>query len=185
MWLLPLVFLVLFAQQAVGGLVYCLRHVVFTPVVSVFAHFFLTLFTILWSLFLPGFILLLFPSVVSILLVLLLLVLLLPFSFPSLAIALSLGSNLSWPLSALRAAVIATIFFVVWGFCLPESLGLQPIKSALPRCHEGLVGDGGKFTIEVIPRLTANVRLEVVAGNHQVSFEQDDNGVVDGCIPGN
>jgi hypothetical protein len=63
---------VLFAQQAVGRLVYRPRHVVFAPVVSVLAHFFLALFTILRWLFLPGFILLLLPLVVSILHVLLL-----------------------------------------------------------------------------------------------------------------
>jgi hypothetical protein len=105
--LLPLILLVLFAQEAVGGLVHGPRHVVFAPVVSILAHFFLALFTILLWLFLPGFTLLLFPLVVSILLVL---SLLLPFYFPSFIIALSLGSNLSWPLSTLRAAVIATIF---------------------------------------------------------------------------
>ncbi len=85
------------------------HHVKFTPVVSVFAHFFLTLFLILWWLFLPGFILLLFPLVVSILLVFCSCPCCCPFS-PSFAMALSLGSNLSWPLSVLRAAVIATIF---------------------------------------------------------------------------
>jgi hypothetical protein len=63
---------VLFAQDAVSGLVHGPHHVVFTPVVSVLAHLFLTLFTILCWLFLLGFILLLFPLVVSIFLVLLL-----------------------------------------------------------------------------------------------------------------
>ncbi len=62
----------LFAQEAVSGLVHSPHHVVFAPVVSVLAHLFLALFTVLQWLFLPGFILLLFPLVVSILLVLLL-----------------------------------------------------------------------------------------------------------------
>ncbi len=53
---------------------------------------------------------------------------------------------------------------VVWGFCPPESLGFQPVKLALCRCHKGLVGDAGKFTIKVILLLTANVCFEVVAG---------------------
>ncbi len=75
MRLLLLFFLALFAQQAVSGLVDRPRHVVLTLVVSVFAHFFLALFTFLWWLFLPGFIILLFPLVVSIFLVFLLLVL--------------------------------------------------------------------------------------------------------------
>jgi hypothetical protein len=73
--LLLLVFLVLLAQEAVGGLVYRPCHVVFTPVVSVLAHFFLVLLTVLWWLFLPGFILLLFPLVVNFLLVFLLVLL--------------------------------------------------------------------------------------------------------------
>ena len=107
MWPLLLFFLVLFAQQAVGGLVCRPCHVMFTLVVSVFAHFLLTLLTVLWWLFLPGFILLLLPLVASNLLVLLLVPFVALFS-PSFAIALSLGSNLSWPLSALRVAVIAT-----------------------------------------------------------------------------
>ncbi len=95
----------LLAQEAVGGLVHGPRHVVLTPVVCVFAHFFLTLLAVLWRLFLPGIILLLFPSLLVLLLV------------PLVALFLSLicnsaelGSNLSSPLSVLRAAVIATIF---------------------------------------------------------------------------
>jgi hypothetical protein len=40
--------------------------------------------------------------------------------FPLFAIALSLGSNLSWPLSALRVAVIATIFLLS-GDLAPQS----------------------------------------------------------------
>jgi hypothetical protein len=104
-----LIFLVLLAQQAVGKLVHSPRHVMFTPAVSVFAHHFLTLLTVFWWVFLPGFILLLLPLVASNLLVLLLVPFVALFS-PSFAIALSLGSNLSWPLTALRVAVIATIF---------------------------------------------------------------------------
>jgi hypothetical protein len=69
MWLFLLFFLVLITQQAVGGRVYHPCHVVLTPVVSVFAHFFLALLTVLQWLFLPVFILLLFPSVVGVLLV--------------------------------------------------------------------------------------------------------------------
>jgi hypothetical protein len=38
------------------------------------------------------------------------LALLSPFLFPLFAMALSLGSSLSWPLSVLRAAVMTTIF---------------------------------------------------------------------------
>ncbi len=65
---------VLLAQEAVGGLVHGPCHVVLTPVVRVFAHFFLMLLTVLWRLFLPGFILPLFPLVVLLVLLLVLLV---------------------------------------------------------------------------------------------------------------
>ncbi len=79
MRLLLLIFLVLFAQEAVSELVHGPCHVVFTLVVRVFAHFFLAFLTVLRRLFLPGFILLLFPSVVSILLVPLPILLIAPF----------------------------------------------------------------------------------------------------------
>ena len=46
------------------------------------------------------------------------------------------------------------------------------------------MSDSGEFTVKVILVLLANVRLEVVAWNHKVSFEQDTNGVVDSCAPG-
>jgi hypothetical protein len=65
----------LLAQEVVSELMHGPRHVVFTPVVSVLAHFFHALLTVLWQLFLPGFILLLFPLVASVLLVLLLVLL--------------------------------------------------------------------------------------------------------------
>ncbi len=47
------------------------------------------------------------------------------------------------------------------------------------------MGDVGKFTIEVILMLTANLRFEVVAGYNKVSFEKDADGVVDGRASGN
>jgi hypothetical protein len=42
------------------------------------------------------------------------------------------------------------------------------------------VSDSGEFTIKAILMLLADVRLEVVAWNHKVSFEQDTYGVVNG-----
>ncbi len=47
------------------------------------------------------------------------------------------------------------------------------------------MSDSGEFTLKVILVLSADVRLEVVAWNHKVSFEQDTYGVVDDCAPGN
>ncbi len=47
------------------------------------------------------------------------------------------------------------------------------------------MGDGGKFPIEVILVLTADVHLEVVAGDHKVSFKKNANMVVIGRAPGN
>jgi hypothetical protein len=40
------------------------------------------------------------------------------------------------------------------------------------------MSDGGEFTVKVILMLLANVQLEVVAWNHEVSFGQNANGVV-------
>jgi hypothetical protein len=115
MRLLLLFFLVLFAQQAVGGLVYCPRHVVLTPVLSVFAHFFFALLTILWQLSFPGFILLLFPSVVCIRFVLLLV--------PLVALFLSFicnsaefGVQLELAFECIKGSSHCNNLFVVWGF---------------------------------------------------------------------
>ncbi len=73
--LLLLIVLVLLTQEAVGRLVNGPRHVVLILVVRVFATLLLALLTVLWQLFLPGYILLLLLPVVSILLVLLLVLL--------------------------------------------------------------------------------------------------------------
>ncbi len=47
------------------------------------------------------------------------------------------------------------------------------------------MSDSGEFTVKVILVLSADLRLEVVAWNHKVSFEQDPDGVVNGWAPGN
>jgi hypothetical protein len=170
MRLLLLFFLVLFAQQAADRLVYRPCHVVLTPVLSVFAHFFLVLLTILQWLFLPGFILLLFPLVVCILLVLLLVplvALFLSFSHNS----AEFGVQLELAFERIKRSGHPNNLLNVWGFCPPEYLGFQPVKLVLCRCHKGLVGDVGKFTIKVILMLTANVHFEVVAEDNKVSFE--------------
>ncbi len=65
------------------------------------------------------------------------------------------------------------------------SFGLQPIELAFCGCHEGLVSDGGEFTVEVILMLSVDVQLEVVAWNHEVSIKQNANAVVNGCTPSN
>jgi hypothetical protein len=121
--LLLLFFIVLIAQQAVGGLVYRPRHVVFAKVVSVLAHFFLALFTVLWWLFLPGFILLLFPLVVSILLVLLLVPLVALFlSF--ICNSIEFGVQLELAFERIKGGGHCNNLLVVWGFGSPESFGL-------------------------------------------------------------
>jgi hypothetical protein len=139
-------------------------------VLRVFAHFFLKLLTVLWRLFLPGFILLLFPLVVSILLV----------PFPILLIALFLsfihnsaefGVRLELAFERVKGGGQLNNLLIVWGLGSPESFGLKPIKLVLCGHHEGLVSDDGEFTIKVILMLLSNVQLEVVAWNHKVSFE--------------
>ncbi len=71
---------------------------------------------------------------------------------------------------------------VVWGFGSPESFGLQPIELAFCGHHEGLVSDVGEFTVKLILMQLADIQLEVVAWNHEVSIEQNANGVVSGYV---
>jgi hypothetical protein len=123
MQLLLLVFLVLLAQKAVGGLVCHPRHLVFTPVVSVLAHFFLVLLTVLWWLFLPGFILLLFQLVISVLLVLLL-VLLVALFLSFIRNSTEFGVQLELALKRIKGSVHCNNLLLVWGFGSPESFGL-------------------------------------------------------------
>ncbi len=47
------------------------------------------------------------------------------------------------------------------------------------------MGDGKKFAIEANLVLRADVHIEVVAGNHKVSFKKDADGVINGRAPGN
>jgi hypothetical protein len=122
--LLLLVFLVLLAQEAVGGLVHGPHHVMFTPVVCVFAHFFLALLTVLQRLFLPGFILLLFLAVVSILLVLLL-VLLVALFLSFICNSAEFGVQLELAFECIKGGGHHNNLLVVWGFGSPESFGLS------------------------------------------------------------
>jgi hypothetical protein len=118
-----LVFLVLLAQEAVGGLVHGPRHVVLTPVVCVFDHFFLALLTNLLWLFLPGFILLLFPSVVNVLLVLLL-VLLDALFLSFICNSAEFGVQLELDLERVKGGSHCNNLLVIWRFGSPESFGL-------------------------------------------------------------
>jgi hypothetical protein len=43
------------------------------------------------------------------------------------------------------------------------------------------MGDGGKFAIEVILVLAANIRLEIIARDPNVGIKQDADGVINGC----
>jgi hypothetical protein len=157
------------------------RHVVLTPVVSVFADLFLVLFTILLGLFHPSLILLLFTPVRCILLVLLLLVLVVALFLSFVCNCTELGVQLQLALERAEGGSHCHNLFVIWGFCPPGPFCFKPVKLALCRGHEGLMGEGGKFAIKVILVLMADVHLEVVAGNHKVSFEKDADGVVNGC----
>ncbi len=58
-------------------------------------------------------------------------------------------------------------------------------KLALGGDHEGLVGDGCELAVKIILMLKADLRFEVVAGDHKVSLKKDANVVVNGCGPGN
>jgi hypothetical protein len=185
LWLLLLIFLVLFAQQEFSGLVNCPHYVVLTPVLSVFAHLFLMLFIVFWLLFLPSLILFLSLLVRCTLLVLLFLILVFALFLSIICNCAELGVQLEMVLERIEGGGHRHNLFVVWRFCPPESLGIKPVKLALCRGHEGLMGDGGKFDIEVILMLMAVVCLEVMVENHKVSLKKDADGVVNGRVPGN
>ncbi len=177
--------LVLLAQQVVIKHVDSPRHVVFTPMVSVLSDPFFVLFTVLWRLFFHTSSFFCSRQLCMFFLFFFLLALLLPFLFPLFAMVLRLGSSLSWPLSGLRAAVIVTIFLLSGDLAPPDSLSLEPVKLVLGGGHKGLVGDGHELSIEVVLVLPTDIGLEVVAGDHKVSLEEDANGVINGCAPGN
>ncbi len=99
------------------------RHVMLTPVVRVFAHFFLMLLTVLWWLFLSSFILLLFPLVVSILLVLLLVLLVALFLY-FIRNSAEFGVQLELAFEHVKGGGHHNNLLVVWGFGSPESFGL-------------------------------------------------------------
>jgi hypothetical protein len=121
--LLLLIFLVLLAQEAVSRLVHGPRDVVLTPVLRVFAHFFLALLTVLWWLFLPGFILFLFPLVVSALLVLLLVPLVALF-LSCICYSAEFGVQLELALERVKGSGHCKNLLIIWGFGAPESFGL-------------------------------------------------------------
>jgi hypothetical protein len=114
---------VLLAQEAVDGLVHGPCHVVLTSVVLVFAHFSLKLLTVLWRLYFPDFILLLFPLVVSILLVLLL-VLLVTLFLSFICNSTEVGVQLELALECVEGGSHCNNPLIVWGFGSLESFGL-------------------------------------------------------------
>jgi hypothetical protein len=183
--LLLLFFVVLFAQESVSRLVDSPRHVVLTPMVHVLANLFLMFFTVLWWLFLPSLILFLLTLVRCILLVFLLLALVVALLVSSVCNGAELRVQLELALEHVEGSGHCHNLLVVWGLGLAESFCLEPVKFALGGGHEGLVGDGDEFAIKVILMLMADVRFEVVAGDHKVSLKKDANGVVNGCTPGN
>ncbi len=136
---------------------------------------FCMIFTFLRRFFLPSLILFLLTMVGHILLVLLLLVLVVALLLSFVCNGVELGVQLELAFECIEGGSHSHNLFVVWGY---------GIKLVLRRGHEGLVDDGGEFAIEVALMLIANVRLEVVAGNHKVSLKKDANWVVNGCTPG-
>jgi hypothetical protein len=115
---------------------------------------------VLWRLFLPSLILFCSHWLNIFFLFFFFLFLLLLFLLPLFTMELSLGSSLSWPVSALRAAVIA----------------IEPVVLALGGGHEDLVGNGCELAIKVILVLTADECLEVVAGDQMANLKKDANG---------
>ncbi len=73
-------------------------------------------------------------------------------------------------------------FFLLFNFLIPEKKRWGTYL--LDPLHEGLVGDGCEFAIEVILMLMVDVHIEVMAGDHEVSLKKDADGVINGCAPG-
>ncbi len=142
-------------------------------------------FTILWQIFLPSLILFLLTSVERILLVLLLLALVVALLVSFVHNEAELGVQFELPFKRVKDGGHCNNLFVVWGLGSPESLCLEPVVLAAGGGHEGLVGDDCELAIKVILVLTADVCLEVVAGDHKVSLKKDADGVINVCTPGN
>ncbi len=142
-------------------------------------------FTILWRLFLPIPILFLLTPVVHILLVLLLLALVIAFLVSFVHNGAKRGVQLELAFKCVKGGGHCHNHLVIWGLGSPESLHLEPVVRVLGRGLEGLMGDGCELAIKVILVLTADVHIEVVAGDHKVSLKKDANEVVNGCTLGN
>ncbi len=168
---LLLVLLPFLAKLAVGREMHIPGHVVYTPMVSVFAHFLALLFTILGWYLLPLLILLLLGLVPVLLLVLRLGVAL----FCALA---SLFQGIPKLLVGLEMALESLDFsghycdlLIVEGFGAPNSLHLKPVVLTRGRGHQGLVSETSKSYAKVVFILVTNVLLKVVAGDNVVGLE--------------
>ncbi len=176
--LLLLFTLMLLSKVAIIGFVDSPRHMVLAPIKGIFPDFlpFLAL-PRLGRLFLPTssffcsrlfdvfFLFFFFKNLMS------------PFLSP--AMALSLGSSLSWPFRELISAAIATIFSSLGDFA-PQFPCLEEVKLAFGHGHHGLVSETGEIPIEVLIVLGADVLREVVAWYQEIGFKEDANGVVEG-----
>jgi hypothetical protein len=80
-------------------------------------------------------------------LVLLLVVLVVPFLLSFICNGAELGVQLELTLKRAEGGGHCHNLFVIWGFCSPESLCFKPVKLALCRGREGLMGDGGMFKV--------------------------------------
>ena len=145
---------------------------VFAPLEVILAQLLFFRIAILGRYFLPCLILFLMFLVRSVLFILLFaLVLTLVFLFLSFAMALSLGSSLSWPLRALILAALAT--------GAPLTRILEIVEVGLHKGHKNFVGQG-ECPIDVAVMLLLHVGFEVVAGNDEVGIEEEVEWVVDG-----
>ncbi len=131
MGLILLLFLVLLAQHAISRLVDSPHHVVFTPMVSVFADLLLLYFTVLWRLFLPRLILVLFTSMECVLLVFLLLALVAALFVPIVCNCNELGIQLELVLENLEDGGHCHNFLIIEGFGFPHPFCFEPVKLAL------------------------------------------------------
>ncbi len=69
---------------------------------------------------------------------------------------------------------------IVWGFGSPLPFRLEEVELAFSHGHQGLVSETGEVPVEVVIMLGANVLCEVVAGDQEIGFKEDADGVIEG-----
>jgi hypothetical protein len=128
--LLLLLILVLLVQHAIGRFVSSPHHVVLRPVAGVLTDLHFFLFTILWLLFCPCPILLLFASIKYAVLVFLLPALIVTLLLSIACNGTELGVKLKLAIEGIESGSYCHNLFVIERFGSPSSFGFEQVKHA-------------------------------------------------------